>query len=79
LFEWTGERDDTPVPLLQFDPDWNVEALLAFPDEERSGPYRDELFVMSDDGKRQIDGFNCNDLPKQQRRFRSGTIWLSAD
>jgi hypothetical protein len=62
LYRWAGGPEQTPQVIPGIDlADLNPEALFF----DAIGAY-----LLSDDGKQLIQGTNCEDLPRPQRRFR---------
>lgn len=67
LWRWSGEPDDAPQGLENGSlENCTPEGMTMFAD--RPG----ELFILSDDGSRDVDGENCKDVPKKKRSFRAG-------
>jgi hypothetical protein len=70
LWRWSGKAGEAATKLdIGSLEKCNAEAMTFFAD--RPG----ELFVLSDDGSRKVDGEDCKDAPKKKRHFRGG--WLS--
>lgn len=68
LFRWQGPRaapKPTPVATVNFE-GLNPEALFAMPNGR--------IYVLSDDGGREINGVDCKELPAQEQRFRAITV-----
>jgi hypothetical protein len=73
LWNWSGAPEEAPH-RLNLGPlaDCTAEAVTFFPD--RPG----ELFVLSDDGSRDVNGVPCKDTKKKDRHFRGGWVKLPA-
>jgi hypothetical protein len=68
LYRWSGDPDKAPQVILGINlGNLNPEALFFD---------AIDTYILSDDGKQPIDGQNCEDLPRPQRRFRG--VRLSA-
>lgn len=67
LWRWSGNVEDSPTPLAGGSlENCTPEGMTIFAD--RPG----ELFVLSDDGSRKVDGEPCKEAPKKKRSFRAG-------
>lgn len=72
LWRWSGDPAEQPSQL----PGGAVagctpEAIAFFPDRP------EEVFALSDDGSRDVDGEDCKAAPKKKRHFRAGWLKLS--
>ncbi|HEU4374089.1 MAG TPA: DUF3616 domain-containing protein [Telluria sp.] len=67
IYRWSGNPHEPPmlVPVPQL-AGLHPESLVATADGK--------LQIFSDDGRRQVAGMACKDLPKKERSFRSVTI-----
>lgn len=73
LWRWSGQPDAAPVnlrvgPLEHCTP----EAMTLFADSPG------QVFILSDDGSREVDGEPCKDAKKSKRSFRGGWLKLPA-
>ncbi len=72
LWRWSGDPADKPTKLPAGRIDgYTPEAVAFFGDRAR------DLWVLSDDGSRNVNGEDCKAAPKKQRHFRAGWIKLS--
>jgi hypothetical protein len=67
IYRWSGNRN-APAVLLQ------VPELAGLHPESLVATATGKLQIFSDDGRRQIAGMACKDLPTKERSFRSITI-----
>jgi hypothetical protein len=70
FYRWSGigtEPERFPVEDLG---DYHPEAIIIFPDKGLR-----EIQILSDDGKREVEGISNRDLPMRQRTFRS--FWIA--
>jgi hypothetical protein len=69
LFRWPGPSTTatlpTPVPDLEFG-DLNPEALFV--------SAKGQIYILSDDGGKEINGTDCKDAPVEERSFRVKVI-----
>jgi len=71
LWRWSGEPADKPTQLANGRIEgYTPEAVAFFGDRGR------DLWVLSDDGSRNVNGEDCKAAPKKQRHFRAGWIKL---
>lgn len=72
LWRWSGDPADAPQKLSVGTVDaCTPEAVGFFSDRPR------DVWVLSDDGSRDVDGENCKEAPKKKRHFRAGWITLT--
>jgi hypothetical protein len=72
LWRWSGEPADQPTKLPAGRIEgYTPEAVTFFGDRPR------DLWVLSDDGSRNVNGEDCKAAPKKLRHFRAGWIKLS--
>jgi hypothetical protein len=70
FYRWSGtgtQPERIPVEDLG---DYHPEAIVIYPDKGLR-----EMQILSDDGKREVDGISNRDLPIRQRTFRS--FWIA--
>lgn len=72
LYEWSGVPSEAPIWIeaIRFG-DLQPEALIVYPHE------KDRVQVLSDDGKRTVDGKSCGKAEPQMRKFRS--VWVTLE
>lgn len=68
LYRWSGDTSAKPEPLFQPD----LSALFV----EAVFPVGNKLLLLSDDGKMQLPEGTCQDLSKEQQRFRAVMVPL---
>ncbi len=66
LYRWSGKRNEDPKPIHGIDFDLLTPEALFVDDEE--------VEVLSDDGRRTVDGQDCKALPDNRQRFRGLSI-----
>ena len=70
FYEWDGPGSQPEVLDWKAPKKWSPEALVLFPEA-----WPERIFVVSDDGTREVDGCDCKFLPDPaKRRFRAGWI-----
>ncbi|MDQ2989312.1 MAG: DUF3616 domain-containing protein [Pseudomonadota bacterium] len=67
IYRWSGKPNESPVPVP-------VPGLAGLHPESLVAMAKGKLQIFSDDGRRQVAGMACKDLPKRERSFRSITI-----
>lgn len=67
IYRWSGNANAAPVLL-------EVPELAGLHPESLVATATGKLQIFSDDGRRQVAGMACKDLPKKERSFRSITI-----
>jgi hypothetical protein len=77
LFRWSGRAEDRPQTLNDFGDlaaldQFHAEAIVPLPDRDGEGRLRPghRVLLLSDDGRRRIDGTTCERLPPAQQWFR---------
>lgn len=70
FYEWGGPGTKPTVLDWKAPKKWSPEGLVLFPEA-----WPERIFVISDDGTREVDGCECKFLPDPaKRRFRAGWI-----
>jgi len=65
LYRWTGSPTDVPMEVSSVSfSGLQPEALIVYPDKPN------EIEILSDDGRRELLGVACKDLPPDQQVFR---------
>lgn len=73
LYKWSGNPSEDPTLVKVELSDLNLEAIIIYPFSNNN-----IIQLLSDDGGRKnSEGVECKDLPKEQRRFRSWLIELT--
>jgi hypothetical protein len=69
FWRWSGKETEQPVllPVAAVE-SHKPEAAVFFSDHPR------DVWLLSDDGTRELDGEPCKEAPRKQRRFRAS--WL---
>ena len=68
IYRWSGIGSAKPLPVAQLD----LSALFV----EGVFPVGKQLLLVSDDGKTELPGGQCQDLPREQQRFRAEAVPL---
>jgi hypothetical protein len=76
VFKWNGREDTAPVAMDEVDQpdslnDFRAEAIVPLPAREAGKLVpSNRVLLLSDDGKREINGTQCRRLPAAERYFR---------
>jgi hypothetical protein len=71
FYRWAGGGTQPEQILVEDLGDYHPEAIIIYPDKGLR-----EMQILSDDGKREVDGISNRDLPMGQRTFRS--FWIAS-
>ena len=67
IYRWSGDANAPPIVVP-------VPELAGLSPESLVATSTGKLQILSDDGRRELAGVACKDLPKKERSFRSVTI-----
>jgi hypothetical protein len=70
FYRWAGAGTQPEQILVEDLGDYHPEAIIIYPDKGLR-----EMQILSDDGKRVVNGISNRDLPMRQRTFRS--FWIA--
>jgi hypothetical protein len=70
FYRWSGTGTQPEQIAVEDLGDYHPEAIIIYPDKGLH-----ELQILSDDGRREVDGISNRDLPMRQRTFRS--FWIA--